>query len=77
MFELTSIRFSTYILALLAFIFPPALAFAIIGYEVGGFVLEGEMADLIKSIIIVSAGVTLITISCIVTKLIIRNNHKA
>jgi uncharacterized membrane protein YdjX (TVP38/TMEM64 family) len=76
-FGLTSIRFSTYIWSSLAFIFPPALAFAVIGHEVRDFVLEGEMADLIKSIIIVSAGVTLIIISCIVTKLIIHNNHKA
>ena len=76
-FGLTSICFSTYIWSSLAFIFPPALAFAIIGHEVRDFVLEGEKADLVKSIIIVSAGVTLVIIRCIVTKLIIRNNHKA
>ena len=74
---LTSIRFSTYTWSSLAFLFPPALAFAIIGHEVSGFVLEGKMADLIRTILIVSAVITLMIIASIATRLIIRNNHKS
>jgi len=76
-FGLTSIRFLTYTWSSLAFLFPPTLAFAMIGYEVSDFVLEGEMADLIRTILIVSAVITFMILSRIATKLIIRNKDKA
>ena len=44
---LTSVRTSTYILASLLFLFPPTLAFAIVGYEIGSFVVEGEVKGLV------------------------------
>ena len=51
--------------------------FAIIGCEVSDFVLQGEMADLVRTILIVSAVITLVVTASIATKLIIRNNHKS
>lgn len=69
-FGLTSIRFSTYTWSSLVFLFPLTLAFAIIGYEVSDFVLEGEMGDLVRTILIVSAVVTLIVLLRVATKLI-------
>lgn len=69
-FGLTSIRFLTYTWASLIFLFPLTLAFAVIGYEVSDFVLEGEMADLVKNILIISSVVTLIVLLRVTTKLI-------
>jgi uncharacterized membrane protein YdjX (TVP38/TMEM64 family) len=69
-FGLTSIRFLTYTWSSLVFLFPLTLAFAVIGYEVSNFVLEGEMADLVKNILIISSVITLIVLLWVTTKLI-------
>ena len=57
-FGLTSISFATYAWATAVFHYPPALAFAIIGYSSGQFLFQGQAADWGKTIMIVSLAVT-------------------
>lgn len=57
-FGLSSIPFVTYVWATLVFIYPPSLAFAIIGYSSGQFLLQGRAGDLWKAIMFVSLAVT-------------------
>ncbi len=57
---LTSISAVTYSWATALFLFPPSLAFAILGDEVGSFVLEGESADFVRGVVAVSAAVSLL-----------------
>jgi len=59
-FGLTSVRATTYIWATVLFLFPPSLAFAILGHEIGAFVIEGESANLVHGVIAVSAAVTIL-----------------
>lgn len=57
-FGLTSISFATYAWATAVFLYPPTLAFAIIGYSSGQFLLQGQAADWGKTIMMVSLAVT-------------------
>lgn len=57
---LTSINAVTYAWATMVFLLPPSLAVAWIGYEMGTFVIDGEVADFIKTIIGISAAVTIL-----------------
>jgi len=75
-FGLTSIRFLTYTWSTFAFLFPPTLAFSIIGYEVGTFALGGEMVDLVRTIFIVSAVITVVILVSIVVKRIICSKER-
>lgn len=59
-FGLTSVRTMTYIWATVLFLFPPSLAFAILGHEMGTFVVEGENANLVRGAIAVSAAITIL-----------------
>lgn len=77
MFGITSIRFSTYVWSSLVFLFPLTLAFAIIGYEASSFVMDGEIDDLIRTIFIFSALITLMIIARVATKIIFCNKDKS
>lgn len=61
-FGLTSISFTTYTWATMVFIYPLALAFAAIGHYSGQFLLLGKTAQLVNAIILVSAGVTVLSL---------------
>lgn len=76
LFGLTSIRLSTYTWSTVAFLFPPTLAFAVIGHEAGKFVLKGETADLIRTILIVSGVIVLLVMARVATKAIFHDKRK-
>jgi uncharacterized membrane protein YdjX (TVP38/TMEM64 family) len=57
-FGLTAIDAASYSLATAAFLFPPSLAVALIGYEMGTFWAQGEAARLLRILVIVSAAIT-------------------
>ena len=57
-FGLSSISFATYVWATSVFIYPPALAFAFIGYSSGQFLFQGRTGDIWKAIMFVSLAVT-------------------
>jgi len=69
-FGLTSISFATYIWSSIVFLFPLTVAFAIIGHEVSNFVIEGEVGDLVRTLLVVSAVITSIVLIRIFTKLL-------
>ena len=76
-FGLTSIGFFTYAWSSLAFLFPPTLAFAVIGYEAGIFVLQGETADLVRTILIVSGVIALLVMARVATKVLLHDKVKS
>ena len=76
-FGLTSIRFFTYAWSSLIFLFPPTLAFAVIGHETGIFVLQGETADLIRTILIVSGVIALLVMARVATKAIFHDKRES
>ncbi len=43
--------------------FPPTLAFAVIGSEMGSFLVEGRIADLVSTALIVSGAITLLVLA--------------
>ncbi len=57
-FGLSSISFATFVWATLVFVYPPALAFAIIGYASGQFLLQGLSGDLWQAVMLISLAVT-------------------
>jgi uncharacterized membrane protein YdjX (TVP38/TMEM64 family) len=57
---LTSIDTFTYVWTTFAFLLLPGTAVAFIGYHVGTFVVEGQVADFVKLILAISAGVTIL-----------------
>lgn len=69
-FGLTSISFATYIWSSIVFLIPLTVAFAIIGHEVSNFVIEGEVGDLVKTLLIISAVITSIVLFRVFTKLL-------
>lgn len=69
-FGLTSISFVTYIWSSIVFLIPLTVAFAIIGHEVSNFVIEGEVGDLVKTLLIISAVITSIVLFRVFTKLL-------
>jgi len=69
-FGLTSISFATYIWSSIAFLIPLTVAFAIIGHEVSNFVIEGDVGDLVKTLLVVSAVITSIVLFRVLTKLL-------
>ncbi|MGB2928538.1 MAG: VTT domain-containing protein [Desulfobacterales bacterium] len=75
LFGLTSISFTTYIWSSIVFLLPLTVAFAIIGCEVSNFVIEGKAGDLVRTILIVSAVITLIALFRVFTKLLTHINH--
>ena len=75
-FGLTSIGFFTYAWSSFVFLFPLTLAFSIAGHVVGDFILEGNMADIVRVVFIFFAIVTLIVVAQIGTKFMIYNKKK-
>jgi len=69
-FGLTSISFVTYIWSSIVFLIPLTVAFAIIGYEIGNFVIEGEVGDLVRTLIVISTVITSIVLFRVFTKLL-------
>jgi len=69
-FGLTSISFATYMWSSIIFLIPLTVAFAIIGYEVSNFVIEGEVGDLVRTLLVVSAVITSIVLFRVFTKLL-------
>lgn len=57
---LTSVGFATYLWTSLLFTFPPSLAFATIGHQAGGFLLEGDAARQVQSILVISLVVVIL-----------------
>lgn len=57
---LTSIRARTYIWSTVAFLIPPSMLVALIGYEMGGFVIKGEIAHVIRTVLAVSGAVSIL-----------------
>lgn len=57
---LTSIDGFAYVWSTFVFLLPPSIAVAFIGHSVGRFVVEGEVADSMKLMLAVSAGVTVL-----------------
>lgn len=57
-FGLTAIDATSYSAATVAFLFPPSLAVALIGYEFNTFWAEGDAARPLRMLVIVSAAVT-------------------
>ncbi len=57
-FGLTPIDAARYSAATVAFLFPPSLAVAVIGFELNTFWAEGEAARLLRTLVIISAAVT-------------------
>lgn len=76
-FGLSSISFATYVWATVVFIYPPALAFAIIGYSSGQFLVQGLSGDLWKAIMFVSLAVALFLIRPLVSWWYQKNNQPA
>lgn len=74
-FGLTSISFETYLWSSIVFLVPLTVAFAIIGHEVSNFVIEGEVGDLVRTVIVISAIITSMVLFRVFTKLLtqIRN----
>ena len=69
-FGLTSISFATYIWSSIVFLIPLTAAFAIVGHEVSNFIIEGEVGDFVRTLLIISAVITLIVLFRIFTKLV-------
>jgi len=61
-FGLTSIDTFTYLWVTFAFNLLPSMAVAWIGHSVGTFIVEGEIANSLKMVLGVSAGITVLTI---------------
>lgn len=57
---LTAIDTFTYMWVTFAFILPPSIAVAWIGHALGNFVVAGEIAEAVKSMLAVSAAVTVL-----------------
>ena len=57
---LTGIDAFTYVWATFVFLLPPSIAVAFIAHSVGRFVVEGEVADSMKLMLAISAGVTVL-----------------
>ena len=74
-FGLTSIRFYTYTWASVVFFFPPAVAFATIGHELGGIVLEGEIENLVNRALIISGAITLVILAGVAAKVMINRKR--
>jgi uncharacterized membrane protein YdjX (TVP38/TMEM64 family) len=55
---LTSIDTFTYVWATFAFILPPSIAVAWIGHSLGTFVIQGEIEDSLRTVLVASAAVT-------------------
>lgn len=58
---LTSVDTFTYIWTTFVFNLPPSIAVAWIGYSLGTFVMQGEIADTMRMVLTVSAAVTALT----------------
>jgi uncharacterized membrane protein YdjX (TVP38/TMEM64 family) len=58
-FGLTSIRVWTYIWATVAFLCPPSIIIAVIGDQAGTFLLNKDVRDSVRALLIISAAVTL------------------
>ena len=71
MFGITSIRFSTYVWSSIVFLFFPALAISMIGYQIGDFVISGKLADIFTTVFIVSAIATMLIILRFAVKLLV------
>ena len=57
---LTSIDLFTYIWVTFLFLLPPGFGVALIGHSLGTFVVQGEVASFVKTILSVSAAVTIL-----------------
>jgi uncharacterized membrane protein YdjX (TVP38/TMEM64 family) len=57
---LTSVDTFTYAWTTFVFILPPSIAVAWIGYSLGTFVMQGEIADTMRAILAVSAAITIL-----------------
>jgi uncharacterized membrane protein YdjX (TVP38/TMEM64 family) len=75
LFGMTSIRFSTYLWSSMAFLAPFIIIFAVIGSEVNGFVLRGEITNWLKLVFIVSSFVTLACF-CHIAKIVYNSDQK-
>jgi uncharacterized membrane protein YdjX (TVP38/TMEM64 family) len=75
-FGLSSISFATYLWATLVFIYPPALAFAIIGYASGQFLVQGLSGDLWKAVMLISLAVTALFLIGPLVSRWYRKNHQ-
>jgi uncharacterized membrane protein YdjX (TVP38/TMEM64 family) len=60
MLGLTSIGTLTYVLVTFIFLLPPAILVAYIGSSVGSFVMTGDVAASVKTLLAISAAVTLL-----------------
>ncbi|MDD4951858.1 MAG: hypothetical protein PHV85_04860, partial [Desulfovibrionaceae bacterium] len=65
---LTSLRFRTFLWATAAFLYPPVLAFTIIGHATGGFILQGGVEKAFRLVIWVSLAVTLLVVGRIAVR---------
>ncbi|MBV9555654.1 MAG: hypothetical protein JO254_01110, partial [Pseudolabrys sp.] len=59
---LTAVDTFTYSWATFVFNLPPSIAVAWIGYSLGTFVVQGEIADTMRVILAVSAAVTILAL---------------
>jgi len=59
-FGLTSVRAWTYTWATVAFLLPPSVAIAVLGNEIGTFVLDGGNQNMMKGVLAVSAAITIL-----------------
>lgn len=56
---LTAVPMTTYAWASAVFLLPPSLVFALIGEQAGTYLVEGGTADTVRTVLLVSAAVTL------------------
>jgi len=59
---LTSIDLFTYVWATFVFILPPSIAVAWIGYSLGTFVVQGDIADSVRTVLTASAAFTALAV---------------
>ena len=72
MLGLTSIGTLTYVLVTFVFLLPPAILVAYIGGSVGSFVMTGDVAASVKTLLAISAAVTVLVGCTYSAKLILR-----
>lgn len=62
-FGLTPVRLREFAWTTVGFTLPPSFAFAWTGSEIGGFVLDGQAAGVLRTVMVVSAAVTVVTLA--------------
>ncbi|OSM04902.1 hypothetical protein MAIT1_03010 [Magnetofaba australis IT-1] len=60
LFGLTSLKLRTYATTTFVFLLPPSIAFAILGEQAGGFMIEGQTQTWVQTALWIAAGATLL-----------------